>query len=226
MGNQVTQARHKPMMQELKIDDFERARPLFDGFDYSLSIQASIEGNNPGRIFVDDAARPRTAFALTVEGYLLAGDHDNPATNEALGRLLKEKIFSGQVYVNGDWSMSLAVHPRAWESKLPELIPTHEIEKNKRYHYLCRELNFDWRESLKGIVPRPWVTMIRYSPFEMRTQTTITTWWPQPGHYWGMGRRRWNIYRPRPITAGLMLNGPKSKKSSVYCTGCQNGNRS
>ena len=66
--------------------------------------------------------RPRTAFALTVEGYLLAGDHNNPATNEALGRLLKEKIFSGEVFVNGDWSMSLAVHPQAWESKLPELI--------------------------------------------------------------------------------------------------------
>jgi RimJ/RimL family protein N-acetyltransferase len=135
-------------MQELRIDDFERARPLFDGFDYSLSIQAAIEGNNPGRIYVNDAVRPRTAFALTVEGYLLAGEYDNPTTNEALGRLLKEKIFSGQVYVNGDWSMSLAVHPQAWESKLPELIPTHEVEKHKRYHYLCRALHFDWRDNI------------------------------------------------------------------------------
>jgi hypothetical protein len=32
------------MLQELKIDDFESARPLFGGFDYSLSIQAAIEG--------------------------------------------------------------------------------------------------------------------------------------------------------------------------------------
>jgi RimJ/RimL family protein N-acetyltransferase len=50
--------------------------------------------------------------------------------------------------VNGDWSMSLAVHPQAWEAMLPELIPTHEVEKIKRYHYLCSALRFDWRDNL------------------------------------------------------------------------------
>ncbi len=136
------------MLQELKPNEFERVRPLFEGFDYSLSIRAALEGNNPGRIFVDDVERPRTAFALTVEGYLLAGEHDNPATNEALRRFLKEQIFTGQVFVNGNESLSLAVHPSAWETKLTELIPTHEIEKLERYHYLCRAVKFDWRNHL------------------------------------------------------------------------------
>ncbi len=132
------------MLQELKPDEFERARALFQGFDYSLSIHAAIEGNNPGRIFVDDAYHPRTALALTVEGYLLAGDDGNPETNAALRRLFKERIFTGEVFVNGDWSMSLAVHPETWEARLPELIPTHEVEKNERYHYVCRAVKFDW----------------------------------------------------------------------------------
>ena len=136
------------MLQELKSNEFERVRPLFQGFDYSLSIHAAIEGNNPGRIFVDEAEQPRTAFALTVEGYLLAGEYDNPTTNEALRCLLKEKIFTGEVFVNGDWSMSLAVHPEAWEAKLPELVPTHQVEKNDRYHYLCRTVKFDWRNNM------------------------------------------------------------------------------
>ena len=61
------------MLQELKSNEFEKARSLFQGFDYSLSIHAAIEGNNPGRIFVDDVYQPRTALALTIEGYLLAG---------------------------------------------------------------------------------------------------------------------------------------------------------
>ena len=136
------------MLQELKSNEFERVRPLFQGFDYSLSIHAAIEGNNPGRIFVDEVEQPRTAFALTVEGYLLAGEYDNPTTNEALRCLLKEKIFTGEVFVNGDWSMSLAVHPKTWEAKLPELIPTHEIEKNARYHYQCHTVKFDWRNNV------------------------------------------------------------------------------
>lgn len=135
-------------MFELRSDEFMRARPLFQGFDYSLSIQAAMQGNNPGRIFVDDLSQPQTAFALTVEGYLLGGKNDNPATLGSLQHLLEEKIFTGQVFVNGDQSMSLAVHPDTWEAKLPKLIPTHEVEKIERYHYLCRELKFDWRNHI------------------------------------------------------------------------------
>jgi RimJ/RimL family protein N-acetyltransferase len=138
------------MMEELKPDEFERARSLFGGFDYSLSIIAAIEGNNPGRIFVDKTNDPQTGFALTVEGYLLAGDDSNQEINDALSRLFSEKIFKGEIYVNGDWSMSLAVHPESWAAKLPVLIPTHELEKVRRYHYLCKALKFDWRGNLPG----------------------------------------------------------------------------
>ncbi len=136
------------MLVELKAQEFEKARWLFQGLDYSLSIRATIEGNNPGRIFVDDVLHPHTAFALTVEGYLLAGDCDNPVTLQALQRFLQEKIFTGEVYVGGDESMCLAVHPETWEARLPGLIPTHEVEKLERYHYLCRELAFGWRSNL------------------------------------------------------------------------------
>lgn len=136
------------MFQELKPNAFARVRHLFDGFDYSLSIRAAIAGNNPGRIFVDDVAQPRTAFALTVEGYLLAGESNNPTTNDALRSLLKEQIFTGKVFVNGNESLSLAVHPETWEAKLPELIPGYEVEKLERYHYLCHTLKFDWRANL------------------------------------------------------------------------------
>jgi RimJ/RimL family protein N-acetyltransferase len=136
------------MFTELSCDQFERVQPLFAGFDYSLSIRAAIQGRNPGRIFVDNAAHPRTAFALTVEGYLLTGEYDNPATLEALRVFLKKQIFTGKVFVNGPESLSLAVYPEAWETRLPDLIPTHEMEKLERYHYLCRELAFDWRAAL------------------------------------------------------------------------------
>jgi len=138
------------MLQELKPNEFEKVSSLFQGFDYSLSIQAAIEGNNPGRIFADDVSHPRTALALTVEGYLLAGDNGNPETNAALRQLFKDRIFTGEVFVNGDESMSLAVHPETWEARLPELIPTYEIEKLERYHYLCRKLKFDWPNNIQA----------------------------------------------------------------------------
>ena len=112
------------MFRELIPGEFERTRSLFQGFDYSLSVHAAIQGNNPGRILVDDVCHPRTALALTVEGYLLAGDDNDLKTDEALRRLFKERIFTGEVFVNDDWSMSLVAHPETWEAKLPKLIPT------------------------------------------------------------------------------------------------------
>ncbi len=136
------------MFQELDPSQFEGIRSLFQNFDYSLSILAAIEGNNPGRIFVDNPHEARTALALTVEGYLLAGESEDLEIIGGLQRLFKERIFTGEVYVNGNQSMSLAVHPQSWEERLPELIPTHEVEINERYHYLCRELKFDWRNHI------------------------------------------------------------------------------
>ncbi len=136
------------MFHELAPDRFAGVRPLFAGFDYSLSLQAAIDGASPGRIFVDEVDSPRAGLALTVEGYLLAGEHDDPAILDALRLLLRDSIFTGQVYVNGDDSLSLAVHPKAWEARLPELIPTQEPLKLTRYHYLCRRASLDWRGSL------------------------------------------------------------------------------
>ena len=135
-------------MIELTRGQFESVRPLFEGFDYSLSIIAAIEGNNPGRIFVDDESAPSAALALTVEGYLLAGECNNPTTIALLERLFREEIFPGRIFVNGAKSVSLAVFPDAWEARLPEIIPTHEAEKIKRYHYLCQRLSIDWRDTI------------------------------------------------------------------------------
>jgi RimJ/RimL family protein N-acetyltransferase len=134
------------MLRELELGRLDRVRSLFRGFDYSLSIQATIEGNNPGRVFVDDIYEPRAALALTVEGYLLAGDTGNAETNAALARLFRESIFTGDVSVNDDEAMELAVHPKTWESKLHELIPTHKAERIERYHYVCRSVKLDWRK--------------------------------------------------------------------------------
>jgi GNAT superfamily N-acetyltransferase len=136
------------VLGELKFREFENVRSLFDGFDYSLSIRAVLDGGNPGRIFVDNPERPRLAFALTIEGYLLAGDYSDPASRESVRQFFQDSIFTGQVYLDSDESLSLTVHPQEWAYYLPELIPTHEVEVLPRYHYLCSELDYAWRNHL------------------------------------------------------------------------------
>jgi len=76
-----------------------RGPPLFAGFDYSLSLQAAIDGTSPGRIFVDDVSSPRTGLALTVEGYLLAGEHDDRGSSRRCAAAPGQHLY-GKVYVN------------------------------------------------------------------------------------------------------------------------------
>ena len=80
-------------MKELDPVSYDKVRALFRAFDHSLSIHAAMEGNSPGRIFVDHLDQPRTAPAFTVKGTLLAGDNGDPATHQALHRFFKEKVF-------------------------------------------------------------------------------------------------------------------------------------
>ncbi|MEW5869840.1 MAG: GNAT family N-acetyltransferase [Chloroflexota bacterium] len=136
------------MLQELGFQEFDKTHALFAGFDYSLSIRSVLGGYNPGRIFVDNHLNPRLAFALTFEGYLLAGDSEDPASLKAMRQFFQDSIFTGKVFLDDDTNLSLAVHPQSWENKLPELIPTHEVEKNLRYHYLCSQVQYDWRTNL------------------------------------------------------------------------------
>jgi len=95
------------MLKELKQNEFGRALPVFRWLDYCLSLRATIENNNPGRIFVDNVDNPRTALALTVGGCFLAGDYSNQETNEALRSFLAEQIFTAQVHVKSSRSMFL-----------------------------------------------------------------------------------------------------------------------
>jgi RimJ/RimL family protein N-acetyltransferase len=144
------------VLQELEPDEYGKIRPLLQGqFAHSLSIYAVIEGNNPGRVFVDRVDQPRVAFVVTGEAAVLVGDHGDPASLEALRRFFKESVFTGQMQFM-DESMDLVVHPATWEARLPELIPTHEIEKLTCYHYLCNKVEFAWRARIpKGYTVHP-----------------------------------------------------------------------
>ena len=114
-------------MIELDPRNYAAVQELLRPFDYSLSVRAALEGNNPGRFFVDDPARPRAVLAITGEGTFLAGDPSDPTTIEPLRRLLR-KVFTGTVFPSAEWCISLHVDPDDWVAELPGLVPTHQAD--------------------------------------------------------------------------------------------------
>lgn len=132
------------VIHELEQAQYERVRPMFRPLRYHLASAAVIDGNSPGRVFVDDVARPRTAFMLSPEGCYLVGEPGNGAFNRAFnGAVIAERALGEQVSV-----LFLVVHPEAWRARLPEMLKPHAPVEMKRRHYVCRALRHDWRARL------------------------------------------------------------------------------
>ena len=174
------------MFTELKPEDYHKAMPLFRAVDYSLSLPATFTGNNPGRVFVDDPQNPKVAFVLTIEGYFLAGDPNDAHSVETIGHFFREKIFTGEIYLDDDTNLSLAVTPSNWEDKLLEMIPTHEIEKVPRFQYLCQKLKFDWRDQLPS--------GYQVCRFDQALRDDPTTVIPEAVHDWASTEIRWGSW--------------------------------
>lgn len=129
------------MLSTLSLNDYPRTRPLFGDLpECHLCIDATLNGVNPGHVWVDDAEQPRSVFLTGVEGSFLAGDPDNAAFNAALRDLIAHTLF-------GEWkyrALSLDVFPVGWTDCLPEIVPWPPV-RNPRRHYVCTALAIDWR---------------------------------------------------------------------------------
>jgi len=155
------------VIYELSKTDYEKARSLFHPLAWHLTSAAVLDGNNPGRVFVDDPANPQTAFMFSPEGCYLAGNPDNDAFNRALNHA----IYTGEITGEKVTALFFVCHPESWEARLAALLdpwppiamqprrhvmkqPRRHVMKQprrhvmKRRHYACREVKYDWRANL------------------------------------------------------------------------------
>ncbi len=140
------------MIHELQPAAFERARPLFLDLRFHLASAAVLDGNSPGLILVDDAARPRSAYMLSPEGSYLAGDPDNATFN----RGFNEAVVARRALGKDVRVLFFVVHPEGWRDRLPTIVAPYSPVVHRRYHYVCRSLRSDWRSHLpEGYAVRP-----------------------------------------------------------------------
>ena len=132
------------MIHELNKPDYEKVRPLFHPLAWHLTSAAVLDGNNPGRVFVDDPANPQTAFMFSPEGCYLAG---NPG-NDAFNRALNHALYAGEVFGEKVNALSFVYHPESWEARLAALLDPRPPIAMPRRHYVCREVKYDWRANL------------------------------------------------------------------------------
>lgn len=136
------------MIYELQKNDYGKIRSIFKGLKYNLIISAVIEGNSPGRIYVDDISHSKTAFLCSVEGYHLAGYCDNSEFNTALGKLVTEIILTRDTVREDEDGIFIDFHPDNWETKLGDIFTIRAPLKNRRRRYTCRKLKVNWKNQI------------------------------------------------------------------------------
>lgn len=135
------------MIHELSANEYERARPIMEGVDHALAVDAVIDGTCPGSVYVDDMDAPRTLFAETPEGHYLVGYEGNEAFNRSLKDLIVSKILA-EGEREGWWYFLVHYSPNSWEERLDAMFMGRPVVKDYQEFYSFRKRRVDWREGI------------------------------------------------------------------------------
>jgi RimJ/RimL family protein N-acetyltransferase len=137
---------------EISPRQYQLITPLIREYaDYPV-VNAVIEGNSPGRIFVDNSVDPQTALVLTNAGFSYPmGSPQNKAFNHTLKEKLDSEIFP-ETQSSSDPSLVFYPLSDDWEPPLKGMLRTRKIYNLFRKQFCFRPEKFalhtDWQNRI------------------------------------------------------------------------------
>lgn len=127
------------MIYELQKDQFMNCNHLLDK-ERHIEVQAIIEGNNSGRIFVDDASQPRSSLVWlgNLDGFVFIGDANNAIFNFEIKKVLREQIAQEAAYLDLKWFEGFG-HQVGWDCAIREILCERSYEESNQKVYTLYE---------------------------------------------------------------------------------------
>jgi len=137
------------MIHALPQSEYEKVRPLFTGLHLNLLIDAVVEGNSPGWIWVDDMVNPRTAFMWDrAHCYYLVGSADKVKFNSPLKKFICGKL-APEAVANNRSIFKVYYTSKDWESRIEAMFGAPSPRKRERVLYTLEKLEIpDWRDRI------------------------------------------------------------------------------
>ncbi|MGR9049811.1 GNAT family N-acetyltransferase [Halobacillus faecis] len=131
------------MIRELNKAEFYKCGKLTND-DGHLEVQAVIEGNNPGRIFVDDTDAPQTGLIWlgNHDGFFFIGDEGNEPFNDHINGFIEEVIFPEAKKLNVRNFIAIGHHP-GWEKTIEKVFGHRDMEKSNQNVYKLEKTSGD-----------------------------------------------------------------------------------
>jgi len=134
---------------KISLRQYQLITPLLREYAGYPVVNAVIEGNSPGRIFVDHSAEPRSAFVLTNAGFSYpVGSPQNKAFNQMLKEQLDHEIFP-EIQTSDDPTLIFYPLSDGWESPIKEMLGTRKVYDLYRKQFCFHPEKFashaDWQ---------------------------------------------------------------------------------
>jgi GNAT superfamily N-acetyltransferase len=142
----------KIMIYPIKEQQYKKVRHLFHLLEDKQPMCLSVlEGIYPGRVFVDDMEHPDVALLTTFienEAHgvwaFLAGNPGNAGFNQNLNRAITDR----QIIPREAPMVLFTCDSQSWDNHVPTVATAGRLIRVPRYHFICREFKFPWKESL------------------------------------------------------------------------------
>jgi RimJ/RimL family protein N-acetyltransferase len=139
-------------MQQVSIDQALNVGDLFQRLTRSQPMCAAVlQGIYPGKVYVDDPARPQTALLTTYiesEAHgiwcFLAGEPNNDASNQSVNAA----IFSRRIIAHNTPILFFTCDPDDWGGQMDAVMTPRPPIWIPRHHFIGRTVGFDWRAAL------------------------------------------------------------------------------
>jgi GNAT superfamily N-acetyltransferase len=132
------------MISELEATAFERVRPLLQEVQHNLTVAAVAEGTCPGRIWVDNAAAPRSALVSTPEGHFLVGQRPEGELAASLKELITDTIYA-RGRAEGWLCFPLHYPDPDWKPVIADLVAAKCPVWDHQQYFVLKHLRRDWR---------------------------------------------------------------------------------
>jgi hypothetical protein len=124
------------MIYDISKSAFNKTRSMFKELGYTSAVNAIIEGNRQGKIYVDDMKFPKTAFAWAKPSeYYLVGCSNNNQFNSALTKLMTDTINPEVIKHKIRFSV-LHCSENAWDKKINAILKNQHHRKSYRWSLL------------------------------------------------------------------------------------------
>ena len=123
------------MIGELDKTEFFKCTKLINEEGH-LEVKAVIEGNNPGRIFVDDTTSPNTGLIWlgNHDGFFFIGDEENERFNNHINDFIDQVIFPEAKKLKINNFIAIGHHPR-WEKTIERVFEHRNMQKSNQNVY-------------------------------------------------------------------------------------------